>query len=76
MPVLWSRVIAEMGEVGGAYLFFPLRSTLIRCGDYLDMESKKERSNKDASWITAFCNWEEALDADTGNPGGRLGFGE
>lgn len=39
------------------------------------MESKKERSNKDASWITAFCNWVEARDADTGNPGGRLGFG-
>lgn len=35
------------------------------------MESKKERSNKDASWITAFCNWVEARDADTGNPGGK-----
>lgn len=73
MPVLSSRVIAEMGELGAAYLCFPLRSTLIRYGDYLDMESKKERSNEDASWITAFCNWVEALDADTGNPGGRLG---
>lgn len=51
-----------------------LRSTLITNDNLWYMASEKERGIKDASWITAFCGWVEALDAEVRNPGGGPGL--